>query len=200
MAGSCLLNNELHDNGLMTDLGLPPSSSPPHHVPLVSVPMLSPTPLRCSPPLTAACAYPPPTCASKTSEIFPKISNVFQKKSNVFQKISHVFGKSSDVSEIRCNLSVRISHSSSPSTSPITAPCFLLPHASVGTFHSPQRGLLSLQPSSLTSLHNPHFYQGFLTRARAYIGIYIFSLSQPSQTSLITYYKSGISTKVSDNF
>ena len=89
----------------------------------------------------------------------------------------------------------------SPSTSPITAPCFLLPHASVGTFHFPsQRGLLSLQPSSLTSLHNPHFYQGFLTRARAYTGIYIFSLSQPSQTALITYYKSAISTKISDNF
>lgn len=64
----------------------------------------------------------------------------------------------------------------------------------------PPRDLLSLQPSSLTSLHNPHFYQGFLTRARAYTGIYIFSLSQPSQTSLITYYKSAISTKISDSF
>ena len=64
----------------------------------------------------------------------------------------------------------------------------------------PQRGLLSLQPSSLTSLHNPRFYQGFLTRARAYTGIYIFSLSQPSQTSLITYYKSAISAIFSDNF
>lgn len=88
----------------------------------------------------------------------------------------------------------------SPSTSPITAPCFLLPHASVGTFHFPPRSLVSLQPSSLTSLHNPHFCQGFLTRIRAYTGIYIFSLSQPSQTSLITYYKSGISIKISDNF
>ena len=88
----------------------------------------------------------------------------------------------------------------SPSTSPITAPCFLLPHASVGTFHFRPRRLLSLQPSSLTSLHNPHFCQGFLTRIRAYIGIYIFSLSQPSQTPLITYYKSAISAKISDNF
>ena len=67
-------------------------------------------------------------------------------------------------------------------------------------FSLPPRDLLSLQPPSLTSLHNPHFYQGFLTRARAYTGIYIFSLSQPSQTFLITYYKSGISTKISDNF
>ena len=86
----------------------------------------------------------------------------------------------------------------SPSTSPITAPCFLLPHASVGTFHFPPRSLLS--PSSLTSLHNHHFCQGFLTRIRAYIGIYIFSLSQPSQTPLITYYKSAISANISDNF
>ena len=46
MAGSCLLNNELHYNGLMTDLGLSPSSSSPHHVPLVSVPMLSPFALQ----------------------------------------------------------------------------------------------------------------------------------------------------------
>ena len=157
--------------------------------------------LRYSTHFPSACAYPPPTCASKTSEIFPKISNVFQKKSNVFQKISHVFRKSSDVSEIRCNLSVRISRSPPPSTSPITAPCFLLPHASVGTFHfPPQEAYSPSSPFSLTSLHNPHFYQGFLTRARAYTGIYIFSLSQPSQTSLITYYKSGISTKFSDNF
>ena len=146
MARSCLLYNELHYNGLMTDLGLSPSSSSPHHVPLVSVPMLLPTPLCSCPLLTPACAYPPPTCASKTSEIFPKISDVFQKKSNVFQKISHVFGKSSDVSEIRCNLSVRISRSSSPSTSPITAPCFLPPHASVGTFHPASKGAYS--PSS----------------------------------------------------
>ena len=132
--------------------------------------------------------------------MFPKISHVFQKISHVFEKSSHVFEKSSDVSEIRCNLSVRISHSSSSSTSPITAPCFLLPHASVGTFHFPPRSLLSPQPSSLTSLHNPHFCQGFLTRIRAYIGIYIFSLSQPSQTPLITYYKSAISAKILDNF
>ena len=153
MAGSCLLNNELHYNGLMTDLGLSPSSSSPHHVPLVSVPMLLPTSLCSCPLLTPACAYPPPTCASKTSEIFPKISNVFRKKSNVFQKISHVFRKSSNIFRIisdvwkkSSNSPVLISRSSSPSISPITAPCFLLPHASVGTFHSPPQGAYS--PSS----------------------------------------------------
>ncbi len=46
MAGSCLLYNELHYNSLMTDLGLSPSSSSPYHVPLVSVPMLSPFALQ----------------------------------------------------------------------------------------------------------------------------------------------------------
>ena len=68
-------------------------------------------------------------------------------------------------------------------------------------FPLPPKGAYSpSSPLSLTSLHNPHFYQGFLTRARAYTGIYIFSLSQPSQTSLITYYKSAISAIFSDNF
>ena len=146
MAGSCLLYNELHYNGLMTDWGLSPSSSSPHHVPLVSVPMLLPTPLCSCPLLTPACAYPPPTCASKTSEIFPKISDVFQKKSNVFRKSSNIFRIISDVWKKSFNSPVLISRSSSPSTSPITAPCFLLPHASVGTFHFPQKGTYS--PSS----------------------------------------------------
>ena len=139
MAGSCLLYNELHYNGLMTDLGLSPSSSPPHHVPLVSVPMLLPTSLCSCPLLTPACAYPPPTCASKTSEIFPKISNVFRKKSNVFRKKSNVFrkksnvfgkksnvfgkksnvfGKSSDVWKKSSNSPVLISRSSSPPPRP----------------------------------------------------------------------------------
>ena len=134
--------------------------------------------LRYSTHFPSACAYPPPTCASKTSEIFPKISNVFQKKSNVFQKISHVFGKSSDVSEIRCNLSVRISRSSSPSTSPITAPCFLLPHASVGTFHSsPQR--LTLPPALFINISTQSaFLSRFsYTRTRVYWDLHLFSFT-----------------------
>lgn len=68
-------------------------------------------------------------------------------------------------------------------------------------FPLPPKGLALPHPTFiLTSLHNPHFCQGFLTRIRAYTGIYIFSLSQPSQTPLITYYKSAISAKLSDNF
>ena len=140
--------------------------------------------LRYSTHFPSACAYPPPTCASKTLEIFPKISNVFQKKSNVFRKKSNVFRESSNIFRIisdvwkkSSNSPVLISRSSSPSTSPITAPCFLLPHASVGTFHSPHRGLLSLQPSSLTSLHNPHFYQGSYTRTRVYWDLHLFSFT-----------------------
>ena len=178
MAGSCLLYNELHYNGLMTDLGLSPSSSSPHHVPLVSVTMLSPTPLRCSPLITPACTYHPPTCASKTSEIFPKISDVFRKKSNVFRKSSNIFRIISDVWKKSSNSPVLISRSSSPSISPITAPCFLLPHASVGTFHSPPKGL-TLPPALFINISTQSaFLSRFsYTRTRVNRSLLLFSFT-----------------------
>ncbi len=142
-----------------------------------SFPFLCYPPLRCSPLLTSACAYPPPTCTSKTSEIFPKISNVFRKKSNVFRKSSNIFRIISDVWKKSSNSPVLISRSSSPSISPITAPCFLLPHASVGTFHPP-KGLTL--PSALfinISTQSPFLSRFSYTRTRVNRSLHLFSFT-----------------------
>ena len=200
MAGSCLLYNELHYNGLMTDLGLSPSSSSPHHVPLVSVPMLLPT-LRQDAhtfvqlPTSHRCLRLSPSDLRFNNvrdipENLRRFSEKVQRFSEKVQRFSEKLQLPSP--HLPLFLTFHLAHNRS-----------LLSASSCFCWHfplPPKRDLLSLQPSSLTSLHNPHFYQGFLTRARAYTGIYIFSLSQPSQTSLITHYKSAISAIFSDNF
>ena len=144
-----------------------------------SFPFLCYPPLRCSPLLTSACAYPPPTCTSKTSEIFPKISDVFQKKSNVFQKKSNVFRKSSNI--FRIIPDVWKKSSNSPvliSISPITAPCFLLPHASVGTFHPAPKGL-TLPPALFINISTQSaFLSRFsYTRTRVNRSLLLFSFT-----------------------
>ena len=105
MAGSCLLYNELHYNGLMTDLGLSPSSSSPHHVPLVSVPMLSPlcvaahfSPLLALIPLRPTLQKRPrysrksPTFFRKSPTFFGK-SPTFFGKAPTFSELSPMFGR-----------------------------------------------------------------------------------------------------------
>ena len=161
--------------------------------------------------------YPPPLCvAAHFSPLLaliplrpalPKRPRYSRKSPTFFRKSPTFFGKSptffGKAPMFQKYVATSLSASPALLTFHLAHNRSLLSASSCFCWHfplPPKRGLLSLQPSSLTSLHNPHFYQGFLTRARAYTGIYIFSLSQPSQTSLITYYKSGISTKFSDNF
>ena len=198
MAGSCLLNNELHYNGLMTDLGLSPSSSSPHHVPLVSVPMLSSFALQ---PTSHPCLRLSPSDlrfknVRDIPENLPRFSEKVQRFSENLPRFLVKLQCFRNTLQPLCpHLPLFLTFHLAHNRSLLSASSCFCWH-----FSLPPRDLLSLQPSSLTSLHNPHFYQGFHTRARAYTGIYIFSLSQPSQTSLITHYKSATSAMLSDNF
>ena len=159
---------------------------PPFCVAAHFSPLLALIPLRPAPQKRPRYSRKSPTFFRKSPTFFRK-SPTFLGKAPMFQKYV-----ASSLPASPALLTFHLAHNRS-----------LLSASSCFCWHfplPPQRGLLSLQPSSLTSLHNPHFYQGFLTRARAYTGIYIFSLSQPSQTSLITHYKSAISAIFSDNF
>ena len=121
---------------------------------------------------------------SKKSPTFFRKSPTFFSKTPMFQKyVATSLSASPDL------LTFHLAHNRT-----------LLSVSSCFCWHFPLPSKELTLPSSLTSLHNPYFCQGFLTRIRAHTGIYIFSLSQPSQTPLITYYKSAISANVSDNF
>ena len=95
----------------------------------------------------------------------------FWEKLRCFRIISDVWKKSS-------YSPVLISRSSSPSTSPITAPCFLLPHASVVTFHFPPKGL-TLPPALFINIstQSPFLSRFSYTRTRVYWDLHLFSFT-----------------------
>ena len=166
---------------------------PPFCVAAHFSPLLALIPLRPAPQKRPRYSRKSPTFFRKSPTFFRK-SPTFFRKSPTFLGKAPMFQKyvASSLPASPALLTFHLAHNRS-----------LLSASSCFCWHFPlpPKGAYSpSSPFSLTSLHNPHFYQGFLTRARAYTRIYIFSLSQPSQTSLITYYKSAISTKISDNF
>ena len=153
--------------------------------------------LRYSTHFPSACAYPLRPALQKRPRYSRKSPTFFRKAPTFFRKAPTFFSKAPMFQKY-----VATSLSASPAllTFHLAHNRTLLSVSSCFCWHFPLPSKELTLPSSLTSLHNPYFCQGFLTRIRAHTGIYIFSLSQPSQTPLITYYKSAISANVSDNF
>ncbi len=189
MARSCLLYNELHYNGLMTDLGLSPSSSSPHHVPLVSVTMLLPT-LRQDAhtfvqlPTSHRCLrLSPSDLRSKNVRDIPENLQRFSEKVQRFSENLPRFWEKLRCLEEKLQLPSPHLPLFLTSISPITAPCFLLPHASVGTFHPAPKGL-TLPPALFINISTQSaFLSRFsYTRTRVNRSLLLFSFTTFTDT------------------